>query len=61
MNWKQLTSQTRSTINANFQFLFCELGKKAEVGPKPTFENPSFESKDELKNNMSQFDFHYWK
>ena len=29
MNWKKLGSSTRATLtNANFQFSFCELGKK---------------------------------
>ena len=25
------------------------------------FKNPNFEFKDELKNAMSQFEFHFWK
>ena len=59
MNRKKLRSSTRATlINANFQFSFCELGKKIEVSLRPTFENLHFESKDELKNTMSQFEFH---
>ena len=32
-----------------FFFSFCELEKKTEVTLKPTFKNPNFESKDELK------------
>ena len=59
MNWKKMGSSTRATLtNANFQCSFCELGKKIEVSLRPTFENLHFESNDELKNTMSQFEFH---
>ena len=59
MNWKKLRSPTRATLtNANFQFSFCELGKKIEVSLRPTFKNHHFEPNDELKNTMSQFEFH---
>ena len=46
------------TVNANFQFSFCELEKKTEVSLRLTFKNLNFEFKDELKNNISQFEFH---
>ena len=46
------------TVNANFQFSFCEIEKKSEVSLRLTFKNLNFEFKDELKNNMSQFEFH---
>ena len=57
MNWKKLRSRTRATLTIpNFQF-FCELGKSLKYSLRPTFKNPNFESKDELKNAMSQFEF----
>ena len=31
MSWKKLKSPTKATLNENFQFSFCELGKKTEV------------------------------
>ena len=46
------------TVNANFQFSFCEIEKKTEVSLKTHIQNLNFEFKDELKNNMSQFEFH---
>ena len=55
-------SRTRGTLtNANFGFGFCELGKEIEISLRPTFKNLHFESKDDLKNSMSQFGFHCWK
>ena len=52
-------SPTRATLtNANFGFGFCELGKEIEVSLRPAFKNLHFESKDDLKNSMSQFGFH---
>ena len=54
MSWKKLLSPTRATLtNNNFQS-FCELGKSL----RPTIKNPNSEFKDELKNAMSQFEFH---
>ena len=35
--------------------------KKIEVSLRLTFKNLHFESKDELKKNMSQLEFHCWK
>ena len=35
--------------------------EKIEVSLRPTFKSPNFESKDELKNIMLQFEFHYSK
>ena len=32
-----------------------------EVSLGLTFKNPNFESKDELKNTMSQFELHSWE
>ena len=63
MNWKKLRSPTltitnAALANAKFQFSFCELGKKIEVSLKPIFKNLHFESKDELKNTMTQFEIH---
>ena len=58
MNWKKLKTPTRATLtNANFQFSFCELEKKIEVSLRLTFKNPN-SSKDELKNTVSQIEFH---
>ena len=57
MNWKKLRSPTRATLaNPNFQS-FCELGKILKYCLRPTSKNANFESKDELKNTMSQFEF----
>ena len=54
---KKMRSQTRATlINLIFQS-FCELGKILKYTLRPTFRNPNFESKDELKNAMFQFEF----
>ena len=62
MNWKRLRSPTRATLtNAKFQFPFSELGKKSELILKHTIRNPNFESKYELQNTMSQFQFYWWK
>ena len=62
MDWRKLGSSTRATLtNSNFQFSFCEFGKKIEVSLRLTFKNLHSESKDELKNTMSQFEFHCWK
>ena len=59
MNWKKLGSLTGATLtNASFQFSFPALGKKIKVSLRPTFKNLHFQSKDELKNTMSQFEFH---
>ena len=59
MNWKKLRSPTRATLtNLNFQS-FCELGKSMKYSPNdPHSKIPNFESKDELKNAISQFEFH---
>ena len=52
MKWKKLRSPTRATLtNPGFQS-FCELGNSLK------YKNPNFESKDELKNAISQFQFH---
>ena len=57
MNWEKLRSPSRATLtNSNFQS-FCELGKILKYNQRPTFKHPNFESKDELKNAMSQFEF----
>ena len=41
MNWKKLRSPTRATLaNANFQFSFCELGKKLK--PKTHIQKSPF-------------------
>ena len=54
-----MRSPSRATLtNPNFQS-FCELGKGLKYSLRPTFKNPNFESTDELKNAMSQFEFHY--
>ena len=59
MNWKRLRSPTRATLtNEKFQFPFSELGKKSELILKHTIRNPNFESKYELQNTMSQFQFY---
>ena len=54
MSWKKLLSPPRATLtNNNFQY-FCELGKRLRL----TIKNPNFKFKDELKNAISQFEFH---
>ena len=58
MNWKNLKRPARATLtNPNLQS-FCGLGKSLKYSLRTTFKNPNFESKDELKNSMSQFEFH---
>ena len=55
MDWKKLRKPTRVTLtNTDFQH-FCYLGKSLKYSLTPTIENQNFESKDELKNAMSQF------
>ena len=49
---------TRATITNPIFEAFCELGKSLKYSLRTTFKNPSFECKDELKNAMSQFEFH---
>ena len=45
-----------------FNFLIRkEIRKKTEVSLRLTFKNFHFESKDELENTMSKFEFHCWK
>ena len=57
MNWEKLRSTTRAAFkNPNSQFL-CELGKSSKYSLRPTLKNSNFESKDELKKAMSQFEF----
>ena len=62
MDWKKLLSPIRVTLaNPNFQY-FCELGKVRSIfSLRPTFKNPNFESKDELENAISEFEFHCWR
>ena len=57
MNWKKMRSQTRATLTNPIFQSFCELGKTLKCTLRPTFRNPNFESKDELKNAMFQFEF----
>ena len=58
MNLKEMRNPTRATIiNPNFQS-FCGLGKGLKYSLRPTFKNANFESMDELRKAMSQFDFH---
>ena len=55
MDWKKLRKPTRVTLtNPDFQH-FCYLGKSLKCSLTPTIKNQNFESKDELKNAMSQF------
>ena len=50
MNWKILRSPTTATLtNPNFK-PFCEFGKNLKYSIRPTFKNPSFESKDKLSS-----------
>ena len=50
MNWKKLSSPTRTTLaNPSFQ-CFSELGKSLKYSLRPTLKNPNCECKDELKN-----------
>ena len=58
MNWENVGSPTRATLtNPNFQSS-CELGESLKYSLRPTFKNPSFEYKNELRKAMSQFKFH---
>ena len=58
MNWEKLRTPTGATLtNTNFQS-FCESGKSLGYSLRPTFKNPHFESKYELKKVMFQFEFH---
>ena len=52
-----MRSQTRATLTNPIFQSFCELGKTLKYTLRPTFRNPNFESKDELKNAMFQFEF----
>ena len=53
-----MRSPTKATLtNSNFQS-FCKSGKSLRYSLRSTFKNPNFESKNELKNAMSQFEFH---
>ena len=50
-----MESPNRATLtNSNLKFSFSELRKRTEVSLRPTFKNLNFESKDELKNTISQ-------
>ena len=58
MNWKKVSSSAGATLpNPNFQS-FCELGKSLKYSLRPTFKNPSLETKDGFKNAMYQIVFH---
>ena len=59
MHLKKLSSW--SNINKARFSIFLWILKKFEVQPKTHIQNPSFEFKDEMKNAMSQFEFHCWK
>ena len=50
---KKIRSPTRATLtNANFQSFFLCIRNKIELSRRPTFKNPNFESKNELKNTI---------
>ena len=55
MNWKIPTSATLTNPNSQS---FCELRESLKYSLKPTFKNANFESKDELRKAMPQFEFH---
>ena len=48
MNWEKLRSSISSKLANLFFRSFCKLGKRLKYSLTPTFQNPSFESKDEL-------------
>ena len=48
MNWEKLGSPISSKLANLFFRSFCKLGKRLKYSLTPTFQNPSFESKDEL-------------